>query len=166
MSSVLHLGVVDFAYSDPDEKGGTTTGKVAGYLEGKYHVMRVFVELHEEEIADIVAKRYIGMINTMANGGPKPDSQNIPMDKVDSAFRDYLGADEWQHASGQVIAAAQDGVSHRFINPMNTRLMRVGGDKHGKGAKMVLREGEQRGARPAFIDTGQYSAAFRSWLTF
>ena len=165
MSSVLHLGVVNVAYVDSEEKDATTTGKVAEILEDKYHVMRVFVENHEEEIADIVAKRYLGMINTMANGGPKPDRQNIPMDKVDSAFRDYLGADEWQKTSGQTIEAAKTGVSHRFKSikggTLSAKSIAAG---KSKAASMVLKA--SRGPRPAFVDSGLYSAAFRSWLTF
>jgi hypothetical protein len=62
------------------------------------------------------------------------------MNQIESDFRDYLSADEWQKTTGQAIAAAQNGVSHRF--------------------KKV--SGKKRGPRPAFIDTGLMSASFRA----
>ena len=140
--TTLHLGVTNVAYTDPDEKGATTTGKVAEILEDKYHVMRVFVQLHEQLIGEEITKRYAALLNTQRISGGKVDlGADIMMPKLESAFRDYLGADEWQKTSGQVIAAAQNGVSHRFKKPK-----------------------AKRGPRPAFIDTGLYSASFRSWI--
>ena len=154
----LHLGVEDVAYSDPDANGATTTGQVAKILEDKYHVMRVFAELHGQEIADALAKDMANNMDAMLNN---ERMSKIPlagaMGQIESGFRDYLSADEWQKTSGQAIAAAQNGVSHRFKNAMNTKSMRVGGGKNGKGSTMVLRPGEQRGPRPAFIDTGLYA---------
>jgi hypothetical protein len=163
--STLSLGVVNVAYVDSEEKDATTTGEVAEILEDKYHVMGVFVDTHKEEIADLVAKKYLAMLNTMVNNGPKPDSKAIPMDRVDSAFRDYLGADEWQHSTGQTIAAARAGVSHRFKSVKGGTLSAASiASGKNKAASIALKK--SRGPRPAFIDTGLYSAAFRSWLTF
>ncbi len=140
----LSLGVEDVAYSDPDASGATTTGQVAEILEDKYHVMRVFVELHGQSIADAIAQNIANDMEAMANNeriskAPLLDA----MGKIESGFRDYLGADEWQKTTGQAIAAAQNGVSHRF--------------KAVKGAKA-----KARGPRPAFISTGLYSASFRA----
>ena len=142
--ATLHLGVENVAYSDPDAKGATTTGQVAEILEGKYHVMRLFVELHGQEIADALAKDMANSMDAMLNN---ERMSKIPlagaMGQIESGFRDYLSADEWQKTSGQAIAAAQNGVSHRF--------------KKVKGAKA-----KARGPRPAFISTGLYSASFRA----
>jgi hypothetical protein len=139
--ATLHLGVENVAYSDPDVTGATTTGQVAEILEGKYHVMRLFVELHGQEIADALAKDMANSMDAMLNN---ERISKIPlagaMGQIESDFRDYLSADEWQKTSGQAIAAAQNGVSHRF--------------------KKV--KSKTRGPRPAFIDTGLYSASFRA----
>ena len=139
--ATLHLGVENVAYSDPDVTGATTTGQVAEILEGKYHVMRLFVELHGQEIADALAKDMANSMDAMLNN---ERISKIPlagaMGQIESDFRDYLSADEWQKTSGQAIAAAQNGVSHRF-----------------KKVKI-----KTRGPRPAFIDTGLYSASFRA----
>lgn len=161
--ATLKLGVENVAYHDADAKGATTTGQVAEILEAKYHVMEVFYELHKQEIADDIAKTLADDLQAMMR---HESITAIPisgaMQRIERSFRDYLDADEWQKTSGQAIAAAQNGVSHRFKNAMNTRSMRVGGDKSGKGSKMVLRPGKQRGPRPAFIDTGLYQASFRA----
>ena len=65
------------------------------------------------------------------------------MAQIESAFRDYLSADEWQKTTGQAIAAAQNGVSHRF--------------------KKI--KGKTRGPRPAFIDTGLYARSFKAEIS-
>lgn len=159
----LQLGVENVAYSDPDASGATTTEQVAQILESKYHVMRVFAELHGQTIADAIASDMADNIESML-AGRKISSISLPeaMQKIEHGFRNYLDADEWQKTSGQAIAAAQNGVSHRFKNAMNAKFMRVGGGENGKGSKMVLRPGEQRGPRPAFIDTGLYQANFKA----
>ncbi len=157
----LVLGVENVAYADPDEKGVTTTQAVARILEKRYHVMRVFYELHESEIQKAIAE---DLANHVLEGAPNRFPLGTSMGKIETAFRQYLDADEWQKTSGQVIAAAQNGVSHRFKNAMNTRRQLVGGGPHGKGGKMRMRKGPQRGARPAFIDTGLYQASFRAYI--
>jgi hypothetical protein len=161
----LILGVENVAYSDPDAKGVTTTGEVAEILEKKYHVMDVFFELYGKQIADDITKSMIDDMDALMNG---EKVSAVPMagamQKIEHSFRNYLDDDEWQQTTGQAIAAAQNGVNHRKENPMNTRFMRVGGGKNGKGSTMVLRPGKQRGPRPAFIDTGLYQSSFRAWV--
>jgi len=142
----LHLGVENAAYSDPDAKGITTTEGVAKVLEAKYHVMRVFIEAHGQEIADDIGKALADDLSALMHG---EKISAIPLDGamhiIEKRFNDYLDADEWQQTTGQVIAAAQNGVSHRF--------------KKAGGVS-----GKQRGPRPAFIDTGLYQASFRAWI--
>ncbi len=138
----LQLGVNDVAYSDPDASGATTTGQVAEILEQKYHVMRVFVELSGQKIADQLAHEMSGALKSLEQGKPAAQVfKAIKMDKVEKDFRDYLDADTWQKVSGQTIAAAAAGVSHRFKKPR-----------------------EERVSRPAFIDTGLYQSSFRARL--
>lgn len=140
----LHLGVEDVAYSDPDAKGATTTGQVAEILEEKYHVMRVFAELHGQNMADAIAKDISNSLDAIL-GGERVSKLPLQtsMRQIESSFRDYLSADEWQKTSGQAIAAAQNGVSHRF--------------------KKV--KGKERGPRPAFIDTGLFSRSFKAEIS-
>jgi hypothetical protein len=142
----LFLGVENLAYSDPDVKGVTTTGEVADILEKKYNVMDVFFELYGKKIADDIAKSMIDDMDALMHGEMV---STVPMagamQKIEHSFRNYLDADEWQQTTGQAIAAAQNGVSHRFKSV------------RGVAAK-------QRGPRPAFIDTGLYQSSFRAWV--
>jgi hypothetical protein len=167
----LHLGVVDVAYTEDGK--AVTTGEVAEILEANYGVMRVFVELHEKDIAAELEQQLVGLIETAAQGGlqkkgseqldhskwekvdlkgykklnPAQDSEipfnDVHFPKVDQMFRDYLSAGEWEMTSGQPTQAAQAGVSHRKKRP------------YAKSNK----------PRPSFIDTGLYQASFRSWMT-
>ncbi len=161
----LRLGVENVAYSDPDAKGATTTGQVAEILEDKYHVMRVFVELHGQEIADALAKDMANSLDAMANS---ERMSKIPlagaMGQIESDFRDYLSADEWQKTTGQAITAAQNGVSHRFKRITTGKTVRASSVSSGKvsGADVKIVSKKTRGPRPAFIDTGLYSASFRA----
>ncbi|MGC9216178.1 hypothetical protein [Acidithiobacillus sp.] len=159
----LMLGVENVAYSDPDVKGATTTGEVATILEDKYHVMRVFVELHGQTIADVIARNIANDLDALLHGEriSKLPLQGA-MGNIESGFRDYLSADEWQKTSGQAIAAAQNGVSHRFKNAQNKTVSAKGVVKAGGGMGMTAVAKKSRGPRPAFIDTGLYSASFRA----
>ncbi len=159
----LLLGVENVAYSDPDASGATTTAEVAEILEAKYHVMRVFVELHGQEIADVIGQGIADDLEALAND-ERIGKQMLmgSMGKIESEFRDYLGADEWQHTTGQSIAAAQNGVSHRFKNAQNRTVSARGVVKAGGGAGLTIVANKKRGPRPAFIDTGLFSASFRA----
>lgn len=151
----LMLGVVDAAYTDAD--GGKTTGEVAGYLENEYHVMRTFLELYEDQIGEFLADAMAGEIESLAQGKPvaifgkdidtklgnRVISGMSVNGKIEEKFRDYLDAREWQNLSGQKVGAADAGVNHRKKKPY----------------------AQQNKARPAFVDTGLYQAAFRAWTT-
>jgi hypothetical protein len=136
----LLLGVLDVAYTD--KAGVTTTGDVAEYLEADYHVMRTFLELHEGEIGDQLANMMAGAIESLAQGKPGPPSVTGPMSRIEESFRDYIDRGEWEMTSGQRIAAAEAGVSHRKKKPYSSK----------------------NKARRAFVDTGLYQQAFRAWL--
>ena len=134
----LVLGVVNVAYAGKDS---TTTGEVAQHLEDKYHIMRIFYEIKEEKIAQIVADALAGSFKTIAQGGK---INGVQVGKIDRLFRHFLEANEMSRILPHEVVAATGGVSHRFKDAMN---------RSGK-----------RGSRPAFIDTGLYSASFRAWL--
>ena len=137
----LRLGVENVAYSDPDVKGATTTAKVAEILEAEYHVMGVFAELYGKQISELITKNIGDDLDALMHGEPVSQAPlGNAMQKIQQDFRSYLDADEWQKTTGQAIAAAQNGVSHRFKNVA----------------------GKERGPRPAFIDTGLYQSSFRA----
>ncbi len=141
--TVLHLGVVDVAYSGGDGKT-TTTGDVAEILEDKYHVMRSFLETNEDFIGQMLADGVAGAIETMAMGRA-PRQLTFNTDKINERFRNFLSGGEMQRLmpATQPIKAAEAGVNHRKKHPNK---------KDNK-------------PRKAFIDTGLYQASFRSWVT-
>ncbi|WP_244129875.1 hypothetical protein [Burkholderia gladioli] len=139
----LFLGVIDVAYTGEGAKPGTTTGDVATFIEDEYHVMRVFLEMYEEQIAELMANEIAGEIESISQGKPvKGLSLDVSTGKIGELFRDFLDAREWKQASGQAIAAAEDGVNHRKKKPYAS----------------------SNPARAEFIDTGLYQASFRAWV--
>lgn len=135
----LSLGVDDVSYSDPDVNGAVTTGEVAEFLEKKYHVMEVFYELHKKEIAEQVTASVVERMEAALQGNPHA-MRDVPIDDIKLQFQKFLGAGEWEQVSGQTIAAAQKGVSHR---------------------KKSRRYND---ARVAFVDTGLYQRSFEARL--
>lgn len=104
--------------------------------------MRTFVELHESEIGDLLRDAMAGELESITQGKPAMFDVAGPVGKIESEFRDYLDKGEWRTASGQVIQAAEAGISHRRKK------------SHAK----------KNPKRQAFVDTGLYQASFRAWL--
>ena len=151
---ILHLGVVDLSYSDPVDKGVETTGDVATILEDKYHVMRIFFEEHEEKIGDVLAKAMAGQLQERMAGIDHPLNLGDATFRIESLFRDFLDSNEIQNILPERIQAADEGRTTR--------------KKLGKEAKKMVGKRPKRvdgTPRQAFIDSGLYQAAFRSWLT-
>jgi len=138
--TTLHLGVVDIAYAIGGKSA--TTGQVAGILEANYGVMRTFLELHEQEIADAIAKQFVGMLENAKMGAPL-NIGVVMFPEISAAFAEYLDTGEWEATSGQPTAAA------------------LGGHRHSH--KSVTANG--KGARPSFIDTGTYRNSMQAWMT-
>lgn len=152
----LHLGVVDVPYVALEPPGAykkrikagkhpgaghKTTGDVADILEAKYHVMEIFWQLHEEEnVRDLT----VGMrdaLETLMVGGPlhlDPFAEAESL--IEGRFRRFLTDKEMDRLGypGVPTKASLKGVSHRF--------------KRKRGP-----------ARPSFVDTGLYEAAFKAW---
>ena len=135
----LLLGVNDVVYKD--DKGLTTTGDVAEYLEDDYHVMRAFLELNEEFIGNRLVDILAGSLESIAQGKPPSFEFQGPMGRIEERFRDYLDSGDWEKTSGQRIDAAEHGVSHRKKRPY-----------------------VKRRKRTPFVDTGLYQASFRAWI--
>ncbi len=153
MSQVfLHLGVVDVPYADVGPGGkkakkkdtGVTTGDVADILEAKYHIMETFFELHKEEIIDDYTESFEGAIESLLMGAPVEfDPAGEGSSRVEQRFKDFISNREMESLGipGVPTQAALDGVDHRKKQPF-----------------------AKRPPRPSFRDTGQYSAAMKSWL--
>jgi hypothetical protein len=159
---VLHLGVVDIPYVQyepqraqakrakgskkaPKQKtaaGTQTTGDVAEWLENKYHVMEVFFQLHEKDIAETFENALAGALENIALGAPNTvDALASATSNVEDLFKKFLSLKEMDAlgVAGVPTQASLDGVNHRL--------------KSGKGP-----------TRPSFIDTGLYEASFACWV--
>lgn len=163
----LHLGVLDVAYSDPGATGANTTGEVAEILESKYHVMGLFTEYSRnmDLINEAVADAFAEQIENARMGHSKPALSEIFVDRIDSAFRDYLSSNVIQNQLPDRIQAADEGVSHRFKDSQNRAVSASNVVKRGGGAGLTLVQKKKRAPRPAFIDSGLYQASFRSWIS-
>lgn len=136
--SVVHLGVIDVAYTEDGK--ATTTGQVAEILEANYAVMQTFVDLHEGDIADALADRMAGLLETSESTSLR-GMREVDFPEVDRMFRDYLDAGEWERVTGNApTIAAATGYRSRKKHPT-----------------------KQDQGRPSFIDTGLYRKSFRTW---
>jgi hypothetical protein len=143
--ATMHLGVLDVAYSDPDNKSLSTTGEVADFLEKQFDVMGTFYEVYGDKITDLLGKYTADRITAICKGmseGASPVDR--AMETIRIWFVNFLETREWERVTGITIGAAEEGVSHRVKDVQNL-------------------EGK-RSARPAFVDTGLYQAAFRAWM--
>jgi hypothetical protein len=148
MALTLHLGAVELPYSaerpaDSKASSGTqTTGDVAGWLEGRYHVMEHFAQLHGQEIADAAASGLAGALENMMMGGPPPaDILGSGAGVIEEQFRRMLDTAELEKLGypGIPTEAAKKRRSSRFKAKKNPR------------------------GRPSFVDTGLYSKSFKAW---
>lgn len=161
---ILHLGVIDLPYVEPapapkkvragkrrpskrvaKKSAIATTGDVAEILESKYHVMELFWQLHQADVAKDFELSMSGAFESLVMGGPVTlDVHGSATLKLEDRFKQMLSNKELDSLGypGIPTAAAEAGVSHRF-----------------------KRAYKKRAARPSFVDTGLYSASFKSWVT-
>lgn len=129
-----------------------TTGEVAAILEDHYQIYETFFEFNKKDIAEELAKSYVGAFHRLHATGVGGDPSAGAMDAIAAKFKQFLSdrvmegrqlATASAHSSRQVpTQAALDGVNHRFAHPY---------------AKANPR-------RPSFIDTGLYQATSKAWL--
>jgi hypothetical protein len=153
MSVVLHLGVVDVAYSDASGSGAKTTGDVAALLEERYHIMSTFFALRRFTIASLFADNMAASIKRLARTGERIDTRASLTygadQKIETSFRRFIFDGEMDTLNfaltGQdrLTAAAAAGVNHRRKHP------------YAKKNK----------PRPSFVDTGLYVQSFRAWTS-
>ena len=148
----LVFGVVDAPYQGaPRGKrakrtaSNVTTGDVAEILEDKYQIMERFFDLHGAEIAQALERSVQGGIENLLTGEASLgiDVFGEAMSEIETMFRHMLDTRELDgKVPGVPTAAAERGVSHRRAHPY------------------ALRD-----PRPSFIDTGEFQAAFRAWMS-
>ena len=179
----LVLGVIDFPYANeppepkkvPLAKVGkaakpikpaetaaenrvVTTGQVAEYLENKYHIMRLFVEMQEAVIEMELVESVKSAIINLSLGGQVGDgigeALNDAVSEIEREFRTFLDENELQDAGvpGVPTKAAMNGVNHRFKSKLNN-------------VSMAEKQAGTRVGTPrvSFIDTGTYQKAFKVW---
>jgi hypothetical protein len=132
--------------------GGKTTGQVAGFLEARYKIMRVFYE-HEKArvIIPAIMTSVKGAVINVMNGQPGTiDIAAEGMNLIGEAFKDSLTEQKYDAwiGGGKVPTKAslptktrKGGISHRFKTGVNPK-----------------------GARPSFVDTGLFRSSFIAWM--
>ncbi|HAV8980451.1 TPA: hypothetical protein JLE55_002849 [Escherichia coli] len=133
----FHLGVIDVPYEDEN----TTTGDVAEYLEEKYQIMQTFFDRYSKDIADLMANDMAASLeNMMAGAPPAKDPLAESMSRIHDLFVAFLDNTEMNGLPGVPTRRALLGISKRFKN----------------------KKGDPRAS---FIDTGNYQAAMRAWVS-
>lgn len=163
--TTLHLGVIELPYTEPNPKPkrmakarpgkqkprkqrkaapeNQTTYDVAVILEGKYHVMETYFDLHEQEIGDAFAESMAGALESLVMGAPPARNPLASAEAaVEAGFKHFLETKEMDDTStpGVPTKASLRGVNHRL--------------KRKRGP-----------SRPSFIDTGLYESSFKAWTT-
>ena len=149
---VLHLGVDDIPYSEapppvkrgrkPAAPANETTGDVAELLEDKYHIIQIFYEQHQKDIAQALEESLAGTLENLLLGAPTNLSPlGEATDKIQTTFKRFLSEQEMDRLGYPDIPtkASLMGISHRF-------------------------KGKKGSPRPSFIDTGLYENSFRAWV--
>lgn len=145
---ILHLGVMDIPYQVG--RKGSTTGKVADILEGRYGIMQAFWNTHGDKYLNSLVIGSVQAMEAAVTGRPQRVSAKTTLSKMQGDFRRFISSREVEKAVRAVgpmrfpvpTLAALKGVSHRKKHP------------YAKGPR-----------RPSFRDTGLYMASFRAWIT-
>ena len=135
----IQLGVIEQKYTD--SKSGKTTYDVAKILEGKYHVMQIFFDMHGADIAKELEERVEGELTKLMAGHKSANFLNEldPLTETEQKFREYI--DNSEH-----------GIQlKKLLKPQ------AGGRK-----KMQYRKVDKV---TAFIWSGLYRQCFRAWIT-
>lgn len=134
---ILHLGV------DPEEtpyadEGSKTVGDVAEIIEDKFHVMQIFADMHEQDMADELSISYANAMDSIFSGRPMPkDFAASATAKIGDMFETYINTQE-------------HGID----------LKKLRKPLAGSRKKRQYRKAK---AATAFLDTGLYRGAFKAW---
>jgi hypothetical protein len=144
----LHLGVIDqpYAQDSPDgSKKAVTTGEVAQWLENRYHIMEIFYQFHEQEIADKLAEGMGDALEAIMMGAPPSLQPTLEaLSAEEAVFKLWL-------ALGEIEKLGIPGVP--TLAAQNRESLRLKLKKKFRGP-----------ARPSFIDTGLYESSFKMWM--
>jgi hypothetical protein len=101
----------------------------------------VFVELHGQEIANILASHMSDALDSLLMGSPSTEifpREGIP--EIQKLFLRFINSEEMNGIQpGVPTKASLRGVNHRM-------------------------KGKRGGQRPSFRDTGLYMQSFRAWV--
>lgn len=137
---IMHLGVEDLPYSEPEHQGDTTA-EVAQKLEDEYQVMQHFADHHADFISIAIENDISKGIDALMRGLPLNMQLNGACDKIKVMFNYFLDNKEMDYqVPGVPTKASLQGKSSR------------------------LKKGLLPGTRPSFIDTGLYEQSFRAWV--
>ena len=167
---ILHLGVIDLAYIEPQPSGpqrkapkrppkrprakiakrwrakyvNLTTGDVAEILEAKYHIFENFYRIHENDVAADVEKSLQGAVESFLMGAPLTlDPFGTATSSIENRMKKFISDAEMEKIGypGVPTQAALEGFNPRFKNP---------------------RTGVRR---PSFIATGLFMASMTAWIS-
>lgn len=154
----LNLGVLDVSYAGSSgSNSAITTSEVAKILEDRYSVMETFYESRKDKIGEWLAESVGDAVDAVVFGDHVEPFLDATQ-RIESAFRDFLSADEMSKmlaglteserdyflsSTGGFNGASLRGINHRKKHPFS----------------------KKNKARPAFVDTGLYRSSFRSWVS-
>jgi hypothetical protein len=164
--ATLRLGVVDVPYTDDPSPSKTdrevknqkrndiraalglqefhgTTGDVAEILEEHYHVMEIFFEEHQSDIAGVLEETYGDALEDMLSGGVPAGSNSMiaAAGQIKDLFTKFIDGREMDGVQpGVPTGAAKKGVNYCLKHPT------------AKGNP----------ERPSFKDTGLYEQSFQA----
>lgn len=148
---ILHLGVDDLPYTYP--KGGknraVSTGDVAGWLEEKYHVIEIFAQEHQQDMADDLAHGMAGALESAMMGAPlSMDAYAAGTSRIEERMKDFI-------SHGEMDKLGYPGV------PTKAARDRAAGKK--RSARMV-RARTSNAAAISFYDSGLYTGSMKAWM--
>jgi hypothetical protein len=150
---ILHLGVNDVPYTHtPSSKGrnsSVTTGDVAGWLEDKYHIMEIFAQQHQQDMADDLAHGMAGALESAMMGAPTSlDPFGAGVSRIEERMKDFI-------TNREMDALGYPGV------PTQAAKDRAAGKK--RSSRMV-RARTTNAAAISFYDSGLYQSNMRAWV--
>lgn len=126
-----------------NKKGGLTTFDVANFLEARYHVMEVFYQVHQADVAASLEDSLQGAVENLMLGGPTQQNPfGTAENKIKDAFDVFITNKEME-------SLGYPGV------PTKASIQRRSARFKSKKAKKE---------RPSFVDTGLYLNSFASWV--
>jgi hypothetical protein len=152
---VLHLGVDDIPYVDKPKPGQNkatpstvTTGDVAGWLEDEYHIMEIFAQEHEADIAADLEGSIAGALESLLMGAPPAlDPFGAATSAIEDRMKSFLTNGEMDHLGypGVPTQAAKDRAAGK-----------------ARSARKVHKSKSNKAV--SFIDSGLYQASMKAWV--